>query len=128
MSHADKDKRRAYLRDYRKAHPWKGSRKYYQLHKEQYRGYQRVRLAARRDWINELKSFQGCFVCGEGKHWRLVWHHLTSADRTGSIGYGHAPLEWVLSEMKRCVVVCRNCHEDIHTDWGRQVHGGGSVG
>ena len=91
---------------------------------------QRRSRLRKKDWMDGVKSFLGCFVCGEEKPWRLVWHHLDpdgrrrAAARSPSEGIrvgdgSRATIPQLLEEMRHCVLLCHNCHADVHNDQSR---------
>ena len=92
---------------------------YREAHREEARAKQRISCEERRRWIDETKSFLGCFVCGEDRPWRLVWHHLSPAHKKLNVSAAGVSLASVLEEMERCIVLCANCHLDVHHGkWG----------
>jgi hypothetical protein len=73
-----------------------------------------------KDWIISLKK--ECSICGESRHWCLDFHHTDPSIKTMNISEysisGTASFETkkkrILDELEHCVVVCANCHRDIH--------------
>lgn len=46
----------------------------------------------------------------------LVFHHRNPKDKSFSIGYKIVPINEVLfKELGKCICICRNCHEIVHT-------------
>lgn len=58
----------------------------------------------------------GCSVCGEKREWCLDFHHLDPKEKDLDIAAlkmrGQERL--LRDEIAKCIVVCRNCHADIH--------------
>lgn len=73
-----------------------------------------------KNWIISLKK--ECSICGESRHWCLDFHHTDPSKKTMNISEysisGTASFETkkkrILNELEHCVVVCANCHRDIH--------------
>lgn len=66
-----------------------------------------------------VESMGGCCVCcGYNNSLRaLTFHHLDPTQK--EMGFGQArgnPTAWktIISELKKCVCVCYNCHMEIH--------------
>jgi hypothetical protein len=75
-------------------------------------------------WRNETKkriveSMGGeCCICGYNKCDKsLALHHLDPSKKEISFGAIRAnPKKWdkIVSELKKCILVCHNCHSEIH--------------
>jgi hypothetical protein len=73
-----------------------------------------------KEWVISLKK--GCSVCGETRHWCLDFHHTNPKTKTMNISEysisGTTSFETkkkkILKELEQCIVVCSNCHRDIH--------------
>ena len=81
---------------------------------------QRVKQRRRNNgaWLDELKGTLSCKRCGESHIACLDFHHKDSSLKEGSItklvreqGWGR---ERVLVEIKKCEVLCSNCHRKKH--------------
>jgi hypothetical protein len=82
--------------------------------RDRHPNYNRELVQAKGAWLDEYKSFRGCFICGEERPWRLVFHHLTSKhDELASLRRS-AGWDRILAEVPRCIVLCANCHSDVH--------------
>lgn len=75
----------------------------------------RVRLAK---WIHEYKLTQKC-KCGESHPACLQFHHTDKSKKDFEIavaarmGYS---IERIIQEIKKCEVICANCHFKFHYD------------
>ena len=60
---------------------------------------------------------KGCYICGYKKCARaLDFHHLdpsTKIDHVSNI-IGHYGLEKVKQEIRKCIILCSNCHREFH--------------
>ena len=70
-------------------------------------------------WAKKIKAINmlggKCSICGYSKNYAsLDFHH--SGEKEISIGklFGRAKMEAIHSEVKKCILVCRNCHMEIH--------------
>ena len=74
----------------------------------------RIELMA---WLDKYKSKLSCVKCGEKHPACLDFHHRDSKTKDFSLaivkgwGYGR---ERMLSEIKKCMVICANCHRKVH--------------
>ena len=58
-----------------------------------------------------------CENCGYNKsHWALQFHHKDAKQKDFGIGYKGYARAWtkVQKELDKCVLVCANCHHEIH--------------
>jgi Zn finger protein HypA/HybF involved in hydrogenase expression len=66
--------------------------------------------------ILEIKKLSsGCSKCGEKRPYLLDFHHLFPDQKLFQIAQGEAK-GWgkVLEEMKKCILMCKNCHAEFH--------------
>lgn len=69
------------------------------------------------NWLREYKKGIICEVCGENYPGCLDFHHKNPEEKDSAVsdlvakGYG---METILREIKKCVVLCKNCHTKIH--------------
>ena len=68
------------------------------------------------DYVDEFRKNNSCIKCGESRWWVLDFHHHTPSEKKGNIGdLKHSGCFKILkAEMKKCVMLCRNCHSDFH--------------
>ncbi len=70
-------------------------------------------------WFCKYKSSLKCEICGESEPCCIDFHH--KEDKTISVGRcasrGHSKKR-ILEEIKKCTVLCTNCHRELHyNDW-----------
>lgn len=66
--------------------------------------------------IAEYKATRGCQYCPENDPCCLDFHHLDSDTKEGNVAtmMASAQVKKVREEIKKCVVVCANCHRKLH--------------
>jgi hypothetical protein len=66
--------------------------------------------------IQEIKKqSKGCSKCNEKRHYLLDFHHLDPSQKLFQIGQGESKgWDKVLEEMKKCILLCKNCHTEFH--------------
>lgn len=80
-----------------------------------------VKAWRRRTKNRIVESFGGsCCVCGYHKSYNaLALHHLDPNEKEIGLGSirGH-PVSWdkIVVELRKCVLVCHNCHMEIHDE------------
>lgn len=66
-------------------------------------------------YISDVKESSCCEICGEKRWWVLDFHHIK--DKKISIpemARTNCSLEELKEEIEKCIIVCANCHRDIH--------------
>lgn len=69
--------------------------------------------------FKEYKAFlakKGCIICGYNKCIRaLDFHHINGKDKSFRLSLIRGK-SWktILEEIKKCIMVCKNCHTEIH--------------
>jgi hypothetical protein len=57
-----------------------------------------------------------CVQCGYSKCFRaLEFHHINPEDKEIK-SFIHVPIEVAKAEIKKCILVCSNCHAEIHEE------------
>jgi hypothetical protein len=81
------------------------------------------RRATRALWIQELKSNMSCKECGEDRIPCLDFHHRNRKDKNFTISTKIYQIskKKILAEIKKCDVLCRNCHAYLHwLEWRKK--------
>jgi hypothetical protein len=63
------------------------------------------------------KKKTGCSICGYDKCMSaLEFHHVNPSEKSFAISKAHSgySLNEILEELEKCVLVCANCHKEIH--------------
>lgn len=81
------------------------------------RNYQRVK-SYRQRMKERLVNYKGgkCQLCGYNLCiTALEFHHLNSKDKDFTVSkYSNLKWDTVVSEVDKCIMVCANCHREIH--------------
>lgn len=110
MPYKDPEVRRTKQQIYNKTH--------YKNHKEEYiKRASDTKKEARRWWAN-FKSSLSCQNCGFSHHQALDFHHLDRHpdNQKLNILVGNGMIKAALEEIKKCAVLCANCHRRLHHD------------
>jgi hypothetical protein len=68
----------------------------------------------KKKWMNEIKSTLKCEKCGENHIATLDFHHINPNEKEFQIAQSYFSKEKILEEMKKCIVLCSNCHRKLH--------------
>ena len=108
--HDSRTKQFSYCRDCRRAY----DRLYYHSRgKAARQARRRVHLAKERAWMAALKEGMPCADCGEMfPVWVMHWDHLPGYEKLGCISemVGSRSRAITIAELKKCELVCANCH------------------
>lgn len=82
----------------------------------------RDRARKRKQWFQKLKTKLKCHECGVDHPAALVFHHRDGKDKDAPIStmvnHQNRAKDVVLVEMKKCAVLCSNCHAVFHHKYG----------
>ena len=80
-----------------------------------YRKQNIIAITKKKKWLWDHKASVGCVVCQERDPRCLDYHHLNPDKKKFSIGSvpSSIPSHAIIIEMKKCVVICANCHRQI---------------
>lgn len=71
----------------------------------------------RRNWFNSLKQNCTCEKCNDNRWYILDYHHLDPSKKDFTIGSfwrdGINKMK-IIEEIKKCILLCRNCHSEFH--------------
>ena len=67
--------------------------------------------------VSEIKKNLKCAKCGEEREYCLDFHHIENKEKDNTIARmtsNNYRLDTVLNEIKKCIVLCSNCHREFH--------------
>jgi len=80
--------------------------------------YQVMRALKRKTHLINLRG-GACELCGYNKNLSaLEFHHIdreTKESQLDSRTLSNSNMEWIMSEFEKCMVLCANCHREIHS-------------
>jgi hypothetical protein len=89
-------------------------REHYARNKTVYYERNRIRRLRFREYLYRVKQESQCTLCGEDDPRCLDFHHLgDKSDDVSSLGH-YSTLQKLQAEIRKCVVLCRNCHAKLH--------------
>lgn len=66
-------------------------------------------------FVNKIKKKSKCAICGESESCCLEFHHIDPSTKVDSImNMLNEPEETLINEIKKCILLCSNCHKKIH--------------
>ena len=75
--------------------------------------YQKQFYKEKKKYIDNYKISKGCSICGYNKCAEaLCFHH--NGDKEFDIASGRQNSEQLEEEMNKCIVLCFNCHQELH--------------
>lgn len=95
-------------KDYIKAH--------YKKNKEKYLEKAIISRDKANDWYEAFKNTLKCEVCGEDHSACLDFHHTDPNEKEYSVAKLKNSKKKLLEEVKKCKVLCSNCHRKLHYD------------
>ena len=69
-------------------------------------------------WFEKYKTSRGCQICGYNKCGRaLDFHHKDPSQKLRRIERKHlkSRSKLILAELKKCLLLCKNCHAELHS-------------
>jgi len=75
-----------------------------------------IKIKTRKERVKELK-INGCSICGYDKCLSaLEFHHVNPDEKTFLLNETHMTKGYktILSELEKCILLCSNCHKEIH--------------
>jgi hypothetical protein len=92
-------------------------RRHYEQNKDEYRDSNARQRERRRNWFTKMTMDLSCSCCPENSFAVLDFHHLDSTKKDRNVSMllnNKRSLDRVVNEMKKCVVLCANCHRKHH--------------
>ena len=68
-----------------------------------------------KEYVQNVKKHSKCAICGDTRWYVLDFHHVDGKDFTISEKVREGcSLNTIKEEIKKCILVCANCHREIH--------------
>ena len=81
--------------------------------------YQKLRGLKRKLYLIDLRG-SCCEKCGYNKNISAFeFHHKDSSQKESQLDMrklSNSTMEWIMKEFEKCLMVCANCHREIHND------------
>jgi hypothetical protein len=116
-----REKRRMYD-DAHRAHNNELARANYARHRESYIKKSNKITKERRERFKEFKRTQKCSWCGEAHESCIEFHHRDPSEKDFQISsISHYPWNTIMEEIKKCDVLCSNCHRKTHFNLRQEI-------
>ena len=79
--------------------------------------YMKQKYQEKKNIVQSIKSSCSCAKCGDTRGYVLDFHHINPEEKEDSIARltsNNSKLDRVYDEIKKCVVLCANCHREFH--------------
>ncbi len=90
---------------------------HYQNNKAYYNAKSKVSVNRNKDYVTAFKQKSKCVKCGEERHYLLDFHHVDPSTKIESItvlAHFGGSLKLLKEEMDKCILLCSNCHRELH--------------
>lgn len=91
-------------------------KKHYDKNSEQYRARTAADKRKRAEKFAQWKQQCSCEVCHEDETVCLDFHHLDPTEKDFEVSAAMCDYSWerLMEEVKKCIVLCSNCHRKVH--------------
>lgn len=102
------DKYKIWVKDYNKK--WYNDNRQHKVN--QSKTYRKII----REFVDNIKTNKGCVKCGFNTHPSALDFHHPNKDKDFSVSskYGQTSINTLTEEIKKCIVLCANCHRLVH--------------
>ena len=100
---------------------------YYLDNKDKIKQRKNDRRAIATEFVRNIKLASGCSLCDENEPIALDFHHLDPAekgDRISNMTKERRTLKDIEAEIKKCILLCSNCHRKVHAGIIKLKHEG----
>lgn len=119
LKNSEREKKRK--REYYNTHPeyrknkLKNNKQWQKNNREKRKEYFKKRYQKMKQFIDDYKLSKGCAICGYKKYAEVLEFHHNNRDKEFSIGgMKNYTLKKIKKEMEKCVLLCANCHRELH--------------
>lgn len=94
---------------------------HYKNNKEYYKNKAKEYRKRKTKEFEEFKETLKCSLCGENRPWCLDFHHINPEEKEVEVVKLIEAPNKIKKEIEKCIVLCANCHRDLHYKNKRQV-------
>ena len=79
--------------------------------------YMKQKYQEKKEIVQEIKSNFSCAKCGDTRGYVLDFHHIEPNEKEATVARltsNSSNLTKVYDEIKKCIVLCSNCHREFH--------------
>lgn len=88
---------------------------YYIDNKEKETDLRKNRSIKIKEWFLEFKKTLKCSRCAESRWYVLDFHHISDKEiNIAEAINGRYSIDRIKNEIAKCIVLCSNCHRDLH--------------
>lgn len=85
--------------------------------KDGYKTFCKDCLNKRKEEYERLKH--PCEKCGENRMYLIQFHHIDPSTKLFDVTHGGGKNRNISEEVKKCVCLCSNCHDEFHYFYGK---------
>jgi hypothetical protein len=93
-------------------------REYRKRNLERYHEQEALRRLSKKKYLDDIKISRGCSICGYNRcSAALGFHHLDPTTKKCSpsrLIAGNRSIQAIDKEIAKCIVICANCHMELH--------------
>lgn len=94
---------------------YKNGKRLHAICKTCHKEYIRLKYLKKIEAVSKYKSEKGCSKCGDKRYYVLEFHHIDPTQKDYLISARvRAPLNLLMEEIKKCAILCSNCHAEFH--------------
>lgn len=91
------------------------TKSHYKRNRQQYLNKNKRSNERNIEFCKRVKSLSGCCKCNEQRWWVMQFHHVNDKDHNiSTLARSSCSLETLKKELRKCIVLCANCHMDLH--------------
>lgn len=79
--------------------------------------YMKAKYQEKKKIVQDIKAEKKCAKCGQSRGYVLDFHHIDPTQKDNTIARltsNNYQLDKVYDEIKKCIVLCANCHRQFH--------------
>lgn len=107
----------AYKKSYYERNPNVHKKRYYKDKERSLENSKNYRMS-RLELLWSLKT--PCAKCGEDRKCSIHFHHIDPKEKDVCLSHGSVGKARIMEEVKKCVCLCANCHEEFHYLYGHK--------